>query len=871
MAKVHIVNHTHWDREWYFTTADAWVLSDNAFTEVLDELACTPGAKFCLDGQASIINEYVRIRPERAEQIRTYVREGRLSIGPWFTQTDAFFVSGESIIRNLTLGIRDCRQYGGYMNIGYLPDSFGFNAQMPTILKNCGIPSFIFYRGINFRTQVTSPYFIWRGLSGQEVLAVNLVKGYGGAAFLEDSEVYINNKLLPVTDATMSRAGLSEILVPVGEDQLDIIRDLPQKLAAISEKTEDVYEVSSYEEFISYLETQENLETYQGEFREPCIARVHKSIGSIRYDIKRLNFLLEQKLVNRVEPLMAIGRANGIIISEKLLAEAWKKMLETQAHDGMGGCVSDNVAVDILHRMKEADEIADGIENIITKRLSEKIGLKENELLVFNTLPAAWHGIKKVQVVAASKNIRLAGCEDTMVLDADYYPPRDHVRIVSSEGERYITEPAYYKITLQSRMDLPAMGYKVISFEENDTIEYSELQETSDTSIANEYYTLAFADNQLDLTTGFGKSIKNFIEFEDCANDGDTYDFSPLAGDTPIILKLDTCKVLKTSSAEEMVLTGIFALPAATADRLKEDGQTGSLGITLRLTLFKGIDRIDVKCRIDNQILSHRLRVVVHTDINARETIASLPFGYIRRPVLTELPEKWQEHYAEMPIDIEPYESSVSVESEKYHLNAYGKGMKEYQFAADRLYLTLFATTSQLGKKNLIYRPGRASGDTTRQGHVMIETPMAELIGEIDFEFALQVCAGPFDEYKTARSWNDYSAEHVSYQTQTLNKFIYRLDNKIQPREGIVKAPAEFSLLEIEDTVLFSSISPSLYSDAVLLRLKNPTGTAVVLEKYDFGSFAQAERVNDIEERCDDQNFVIPAYDTLTLKLSFEN
>ncbi|WP_446499939.1 hypothetical protein, partial [Listeria seeligeri] len=26
MVKAHIVNHTHWDREWYFTSADALVL-----------------------------------------------------------------------------------------------------------------------------------------------------------------------------------------------------------------------------------------------------------------------------------------------------------------------------------------------------------------------------------------------------------------------------------------------------------------------------------------------------------------------------------------------------------------------------------------------------------------------------------------------------------------------------------------------------------------------------------------------------------------------------------------------------------------------------------------------------------------------------
>lgn len=869
MAKVHIVNHTHWDREWYFTTADALVLSDNSFTDVLDELERNPRAAFCLDGQSSIIEEYLGIRPERAEQLKEYVRQGRLSIGPWYTQTDAFLVNGESIIRNLILGIRDSKVYGGYMNIGYLPDTFGYNAQLPTILKNCGVDSMIFFRGINFDTQVTSPYFTWKGFSGKEVLAVNLVKGYGAAAFLEDSEVYINNKLRPLTELLKSRSQLSEVLIPVGEDQLDIIQDLPEKLEAISQKTEDLYEVSTYEQFVAYLQKQDHLETYQGEFREPCLSRVHKTIASVRHDIKRINFILEQKMLHRVEPLMAIARANGIDISERLLHNAWKKMMETHAHDGMGGCVSDNVAVDILHRMKVAEEIADGIENMITKRFSEKIGLKEHELLIFNTLPCVYSGYKKVQLVASSKHIKIAGCEDAMILETKYYPPRDHVRIVTSEGERYYVEPEYYKITALCRVDLPAMGYQVIEFEEREEFLLEDLAATGDTRIANEYYTADFSSGEVVVTTAFGKEIRDFVRFEDCGNDGDTYDFSPLEGDRPVMLSLSSCEVRKTAVMEEMVLRGDFSLPVKLEDRLDENGKKETLAVELRLSLTKGIDRIEMKCTVDNQIYSHRIRAKLNTDIQAKETIASLPFGYIRRPVLKQLPEDWQKKYVEIPIDIDVYDGSVSVEHGDYHATAFSKGLKEYQFIDDSLYLTLFASTSQLGKENLVYRPGRPSGDTTRQGHEMIETPMAEQLGTLEFEFAIRFGEGQFDEYTTAVCWQDYTLEHISYQSQTLNKFIYRLDNKIQLREKVEKAPASFSLLELEEKVLFSSIAPSLYSSAVLLRVKNPTGSDVDLGTSDFSKFSKVEKVNYIEDVCADKSMVIPAYDTLTLKLYY--
>lgn len=47
MVKAHIVNHTHWDREWYFTSADALVLSEQLFTEVIDELKKASRSKLC--------------------------------------------------------------------------------------------------------------------------------------------------------------------------------------------------------------------------------------------------------------------------------------------------------------------------------------------------------------------------------------------------------------------------------------------------------------------------------------------------------------------------------------------------------------------------------------------------------------------------------------------------------------------------------------------------------------------------------------------------------------------------------------------------------------------------------------------------------
>ncbi|QKE72884.1 alpha-mannosidase [Arthrobacter citreus] len=867
MSKVHVVNHTHWDREWYFTTADALVLSENCFTEVLDELENNPDAMFCLDGQSSIVDDYIQLRPDRMKQIEKFVSQNRLSIGPWYTQTDAFFVNAESIIRNLTVGIRDSKKYGEYMKIGYLPDTFGINAQMPTILQNCGIDNIIFWRGINFNKHVKGPYFTWKGLGEKEITAVNLVDGYGGASHLNESNYYLESRLIPATEKLNRLSEHKEVLLPSGGDQLDIINDLPQKLDLINKITENQYQISTYVTFMDYLREQENLEEYKGEFREPCTARVHKSIGSVRYNIKRTNFMIEQKLLNRIEPLMAIARANGIHISEKLLHVVWKKILEGHAHDSMGGCVSDDVAIDILHRMKEANEMADGIENLIVKRFSEQMKLNENEVIVFNTLPRRYKGYKIVEFMCPSKNIRLKGYEEAVILESIYYEGKDNLLLETPEGPKYINEDPYYKLKVLIQTDLPSMGYCVIEFEQAEQ-SISELEVMTDSTIANNFYSVHFADNQLELTTNFGKKISNFIQFEDCGNDGDTYDFSPLRGDKPELLSLTLEKVTKAVHLEEMILTGKFQLPYHLTDRLKTDGEKNTLSIELKISLLRDANRIQCSCKVDNQIYSHRLRVKVNTDILAQETIASLPFGFIRRAVLNGEPENWQQAYVETPVDIEPYDASVAVECEQYNIAAFGKGIKEYQFIEECLYLTLFATTSQLGKPNLVYRPGRASGDTTKKGHVMIPTPKAELIGLNEFEFAFRIAEGNFNEYATSKCWEEYTVEQISYQSQTLNKFIHRLDNKVQLRQKVKSSPKEFSLLEVSEENLFSSFSPSLYDEnAFLLRLKNPTKEVKELTHYNFSQFKSVEKVNYIEEYCGDDNYIIPPYDTITLKL----
>ena len=146
--QVTIVNHTHWDREWYFSDQDSLVLSSLLFTNTIKELEKHPHASFVLDGQISILSDYLQIIPEMEERVKQLVAKGQLQIGPWYTQPDALHIQGESLLRNGIVGSLLTRHLGQSMPIGYLPDTFGFNAQMPVILRQLGLNRFLFWRGI---------------------------------------------------------------------------------------------------------------------------------------------------------------------------------------------------------------------------------------------------------------------------------------------------------------------------------------------------------------------------------------------------------------------------------------------------------------------------------------------------------------------------------------------------------------------------------------------------------------------------------------------------------------------------------------------------------------------------------------------------
>ncbi|EJF00655.1 alpha-mannosidase [Liquorilactobacillus mali] len=865
MVKAYLVNHTHWDREWYFTVMDSQVLADQVFTEILDELETHPEANFCLDGQTSILDEYVDTHPENLERIRKLVKEDRLFVGPWYTQTDALIPDAESILRNLYIGISEATEkYGKAMMVGYLPDTFGFNAQMPMLLNQVGIDSILFWRGTNFNTQVSSPYFKWRALGQDSIIAANFPFGYfTGQIGLDAKEKmlsFISDRYDPNIKFLEEHGNNSDVLIPSGIDQMNIVHNIAETVRNINERSKYETEISTYQEFINILR-KKALPDYSGELRLPTYSRIHRTIGSVRQSIKKQNFEIEQKILKRVEPLMIIAESAGIEIGKGMLTLLWKKLLESQAHDSLGGSVSDNVAEDIMHRFKEANELADGIENLIKKKIGDSLNLNKNELLLFNTTPQKFNGFKKVSIMARSKNIKFENVEYQSVTVDKHYPIRKHVLKMTEKGREYFDEPEYFSLTCTIKVQLDPLGYTVIKFHDiSDQGEPYIPQESNYISTKNIKF--EFNDGKVSFTNGT-EVIEDFISLLESGNDGDTYDYSPIEGEKEQVLPFSNCSVTHHSDIfENLIINGEKLLPENLVDRVNGDDNKKFV-YKLVISLNKISQEISFKLIFDNNIESHRLRLRINPNRKIFGVKAGIQGGIV--DVTNErIPKDWKDKFDEKPVNIYNFDKLLNVNGNNNSLSFFPRGLKEFEFDNKYLYITLLATTGQLGKPNLAWRPGRASGDTTNEGHIMMSTPMAQEKG--NWEFFIGMKLNKIDESHNllSREINKSFDQSVGYQKQTLNLFINRLDNKIWPTEINYQIPRNLSLLAIDQKLVVSALYPSKEKKRYLIRILNDSNKIIDVEgKID----NKVTRVDIFENNLDEGTIIKPhSYATFKIK-----
>ena len=360
-----IVPHTHWDREWYEPYQSFRLRLVRMLDGLVPLLEGDPSyARFLLDGQMAVVDDYLEVRPEAEGRIRALAAAGRLSMGPWYILMDEFLVSGETIVRDLELGILRGAAFGGVMDVGYLPDMFGHIAQMPQILSQAGFEHAVVWRGVP--SSVDKSAFWWEAPDGSTVRAEYLVVGYSnGSAVPDDAKALVRR----IADHDKEIGGflIDGMLFMNGTDHQEPQPWLGRVVAEANDIQDDyVLEVTSLPEYLRTAPT-EGLPRWRGELRSGARANVLMGVASNRIDVKQAAAQTERALERRAEPYAALLREPSRWPA-RLLELAWRETVRNAAHDSICACSVDEVVDAVLHRYHEARRIADGIaDEVLTE------------------------------------------------------------------------------------------------------------------------------------------------------------------------------------------------------------------------------------------------------------------------------------------------------------------------------------------------------------------------------------------------------------------------------------------------------------------------------------------------------------------------
>jgi mannosylglycerate hydrolase len=393
--RVAVVPHTHWDREWYepFQTFRLHLV------DALDALLAlmetdTAYARFLLDGQMAVVDDYLEIRPDAEERIRALAAAGRLTMGPWYILMDEFLVSPETIVRDLQMGMARGAAFGGAMDVGYLPDMFGHVAQMPQILRLAGLTHTVVWRGVP--AQITKTGFWWEAPDGSTVRAEYLPVGYGNGAVLPDDAKALVRRVAD-HEQEIGSFLLDDLLLMNGSDHLDPQPWLGRVVAEANAIQDDyVFEITSLPEYLADAPT-DGLEHWKGELRSGARANLLMGVTSNRVDVKRAAGATERALERRAEPYAALFQPADVWPA-RLLDLAWLDVVRNAAHDSICACSVDDVVDAVLHRFAEARQIADGIAGRALKALGRSMA--EPGSVVVNPSAHARRGMVELVVGA---------------------------------------------------------------------------------------------------------------------------------------------------------------------------------------------------------------------------------------------------------------------------------------------------------------------------------------------------------------------------------------------------------------------------------------------------------------------------------------
>jgi alpha-mannosidase len=873
---VHIVSHTHWDREWYLTFEQFRLRLVGLVDRLLDLMESRPDFEFFhLDGQTIVLEDYLELRPEQEPRLRKLIAEGRILIGPCYDMPDEFLVSGESLVRNLALGQRVAARFGTPMPVGYLPDLFGHVGQMPQILRHFGLDNAILWRGFG---GPRAEYW-WEAPDGSRVLMLHLPpEGYCNATRVHLDPKRMIDRTAAAIQREAARTSVGEVLLMNGVDHVEPHPVIPELARQLTATMGSPVQHSTLPRYVDAVRTAvgrngvaDSLEVIRGELRAgEEYANLLPGVFSARVYIKQANARVQTLLEKYAEPLATFAWMLGESYPAGELRYAWKTLLQNHPHDSICGCSVDAVHAENMTRFARSEQVARAIVDQSATAIARQLPAGRAgviRLVALNTSNQPFSGTIEATVDVPYENGEPGRHVDDQALDAPvtfWAKGSRPASLTASDGRdvplqvlneddvltfvmmRYDTPWGLnaHRYAIAWKADVPSCGYAsfdlALSDGEPGLPPAVPKQDAGPEQLENEFIRLRVnTDATVDIddkTTG--TRYERCGELEDVGDVGDEYNYSPPVSDRRIT-SADARNVRVTRTLNGPIRDALridFTLPlplSATADRSARSAETVDTPVSISVSLDAHSPRVHWALSIDNHSLDHRLRILFPTGASDVTTVrAETAFGVALRVARREVPpaSRW-----EVPVSYGPTGAFTEAGDDRSGAVLFGDGLVEYEAVPDadghvsRLGLTLIRAVGYLSRSDLALRPSGHAGPG-------LATPGAQCLGPSSFRLAFEPrAARPSNAALFARAASFVAPPHV-----------------IAGGGSGATLPPTASFLTIRASsgaVVLSACHKAAEDDAILVRVFNPDDTPATIEISTRERIGQAQLVDFLERR----------------------
>lgn len=563
------IGNAHLDVAWLWPLAETERKVARTFAAQLRLIEKYPEYRF-MQSQPQTYKFCQTHYPALFEKIKAAIKKGGwIAEGAMWVEPDTNMTSGESLARQLIHGMRYFKEELGIdCETLWLPDTFGYTAALPQILKNCGIKYLVtqkIFWSYNEGEQFPYHYFTWQGMDGSEIVS-----------YLPTSYTYTTNpqKLIEVWDNRIQKDSMDKFLLPFGygdggggpsRDYIEFamrekdIEGCPKvKMARPSEIFEDLQAEGGPEH------------TYVGELYFTAHRGVYTTQAAVKWGNRKAELALREG-----ELWGAVAMLTDFHYPNNEMDAAWKKVLLNQFHDILPGSSIARVYHEALLLHKEA--IASG--NSLTAAAIKKLAGSGNNLLAFNSL--SW----------------------------------ERNAIVS------LPEGGYAKVTI------PPCGYAVVSVTTLEPTEAVKVNVTSSGAILENSKVKAVFGAEGELSSFVLKSsgrefanseMNRFLLYKDVPRTFDAWDIDSIYEQQFI------------ESGSNSKITLLENDPYHCAIEINKN--IGNSTIRQIVSLAAGSSRIEFDTTVEWHELHRLLKVSFPVAVTASEGINEMQYGYVKRP-----------------------------------------------------------------------------------------------------------------------------------------------------------------------------------------------------------------------------------------------